>query len=243
MFGAKKRRKPSLFKRLFYLLMVCCGGGAGVGGWAFKDHPRVQALWTLVTGKPVDAGADAPEGDDSLVSQVVDALKPRDDFRKPGLYQVTINKVELDPVLFKPGHTVDIQARVHTVDAHGQHTILWDSRSYGERLAVVGKDTLTAGWPNRPFPLEWTPGRQFTLEVYDRKTVVFLPPKWFALASSYRAVSEFPFKTGDWPLEPGQRSDPAADPGSSHVVLKSERLGDAGQPDPAGLAERPIVIK
>ena len=69
-------------------------------------------------------------------------------------------------------------------DGRGQDTVVWDSRSYGERLAVVGKDALTFGWPNRPFQVEWSPGEVVFLEVYDRKTGLFSPPKRFTLSSN-----------------------------------------------------------
>jgi hypothetical protein len=243
MFGSRKKQKPSLLKRLFYLLMAFCGGGAGVGGWAFKDHPQVQALWTLVTGKPSVAAAGAADADGSLVDEVVGALAPHEDFGKAGVYEVTIRKVELDPALFKPGHTVDIQAKVHGLDAHGHDATLWDSRSYGERLAVVGKDDLSAGWPNRPFRLEWSPGRQLILEVYDRKTGLFVPPRSFTFTTADRAVSEFPLKTGDYPLQLVQQVDSSVDPQKNHVVLRSQRQADAGERAPAQVAERPIVIK
>jgi len=237
------RQKPSLFKRLTYLLLLATGGGAGVGGYALKDHPTVQAIWTLVMGKP--AGDDSTALDGSLVSDALDALKPkpRDDFRRPGIYQVAIKKVELDRALFKAGHTVDIQARVHKLDSRGRDTTLWDSTPYGERLAVVGKDELSAGWPNRPFQVDWKPGEQLLLEVSDRKTGLFAEPKRFTLASSDSAAGEFPLKTGDFPLEPAQRPEPPVDPRITHVVLQSERAGDSGQQSPTEIAERPIVIK
>jgi len=241
MSNPRKRQKPSLFKRLVYLLVLVSGGSAGLGGWAFKDHPRVQALWTLVTGRPADGASPALDG--SLVSEAIDALKSHDDFRRPGVYQVTIKKVELDPTLFKAGHTVDIQTKVHKLDARGRDATLWDSRTYGERLAVVGKDELSAGWPNRPFQVEWKPGDQLILEVSDRKTGLFAEPKRFTLVSSDAAAREFPLKTGDFPLAPTQKPDPPVDPRNSHVVLASQRAGDLGHQNPTEIAERPIVIK
>jgi hypothetical protein len=243
---SRKKQKPSLLKRLFYLLAFFCGSGAGLGGWAFKDHPRAQALWTLVTGKPAaaeDARADALGLEGSLVREVTEALEPHADFCTTGVYQVTIRKVELDPALFQRGHTADIQAKVHALDAHGRDTTLWDSRSYGERLAVVGRDELSAGWPNRPFQVEWKPGEQLVLEVYDRKTALFMPPKSFTLAASDRAVSEFPLKTGDFTLQPVGKVDASADRCKNHAVLRSQRQGDSGQHEPAQVATRPMVIR
>ncbi|MFI5457050.1 MAG: hypothetical protein ACHRXM_16515 [Isosphaerales bacterium] len=241
MSNPRKRQKPSLIRRLVYLLVLVSGGSAGVGGWAFKDHPRVQALWTLVTGTPADRAS--PALDRLLVSGAIDALKPHDDFRRPGIFQVTIKKVELDPSLFKAGRTVDIQTKVHKLGSQGRDTTLWDSRSYGQRLAVVGKDELSAGWPNRPFQVEWMPGELLVLEVSDCKAGLFAQPRRFTLAGSDPAAGEFPLKTGDFPLEPAQKPDPPVDPRISHVVLSSQRAGDLGHQDPTEIAERPIVIK
>ena len=72
MFGRKKK-KPSLFRRLVYFVLLASGSGAGIGGYALKDHPTVQALLTLVAG---DAGKDdASDVEKSLVGDVVDLLQ------------------------------------------------------------------------------------------------------------------------------------------------------------------------
>ena len=55
---SRTSRRPSLFRRIVYFLMLLSGGSAGVGGWVFKDHPQVQALLALVTGKPSPTGRD-----------------------------------------------------------------------------------------------------------------------------------------------------------------------------------------
>jgi hypothetical protein len=240
---ARKKRGPSLFRRLTYLLVIISGGGAGLGSWVFQDDPKLLALWTLVTGKPADV--DKTQLDGLLVAEVVDALKPRDAFHQPGVYQVTIAQVQLDQKLFKPGHTVNIQARVKRLDQGGRDITLWDAKTYGERLAVVGKDDLTAGWPHRPFQVEWNPGDQLVLEVYDAKTGLFAPPTRFTLAQTNSSANEFPLKSGDFPLEPVTKPDSPIDPRANHVVLKSEHIGNlgSGDPSPTQVAERPIVIK
>jgi hypothetical protein len=242
MSNSGNKQRPSLIKRLFYLLVVVSGGSAGLGGWALKDHPQVQALWTLLAGNDDDKSSPSASG--SLVNVALDAIKPQPDLRRPGVYQVTIRKVALDPALFKAGHTVDIQVSVHKREAHGRDTTLWDSKAYGERLAVVGRDELSAGWPNRPFQVEWQPGEPLILEVSDRKTGLFAEPKRFVLADSDPAPNEFPLKSGDFPLEPVQKPGQTLDPRNSHVVLRSERAGDIGRRAAAAeIAERPIVIK
>jgi hypothetical protein len=241
---SRQKERASLFRRLWYLAVVLIGGGgAGVGGWAFQDHPLVQALFGAVTGNSADgAGATA---DGSLVTQVVDALKPRDAFTQPGLYQVAVAKVDLDQKLFRPGHTVDIQARVRKVDHSGREVTVWDAKAFGSRLAVVGKDELSAGWPDRPFQVEWNPGDQFVLEVYDARMVLFIQPKRFKLTQDESPTSGFPLKSGDFPLEPAVRSDSPVDPRTNHIVLRSQRLRDLHSADqgPTQVAERPIVIK
>src|SRR5262249_17256032 len=130
----QKGRRPSLFRRLVWLTMLLTGGGAG--GWAVKDHPRVQALWTLVMGDTPADGADKGLVGE-IAENVVDQFKAGDSFGQPGTYQVKIRQVHLDPNLFKAGHTVDIQARVLKQDGQGRSTTLWDTSSYGERLAVA----------------------------------------------------------------------------------------------------------
>ena len=190
--------------------------------------------------------ASAPKLDGSLVTEVVDALKPSDNFSQPGLYQVTIAKVELDQKLFRPGHTVDIQARVRKLNAEGRDTTLWDAKAFGSRLAVVGRDELTAGWPDRPFQVEWNPGDQFVLEVYDARTGLFIQPRRFTMAKRDSSATEFPLKSGDFPLESAQNSDSPVDPRTNHVVLQSRASGRCplGRPRrQTQVAERPIVIK
>jgi hypothetical protein len=248
MFGRSKEKPRSLLRRLAYFVLLLTGSGAGIGGWALKDHPTVKALLTLVAG---DAGKDdVSDVEKSLLGEVAGLVKKGPDFTRAGVYQVTINKVELAQAMFKPGHTVDIQAKVTRRDGRGQDSVVWESRNYGERLAVVGKDELTFGWPNRPFQVEWSPGQVVFLEVYDRKNGLFAPPKRFTLSSS-NGAADFPLKTGDFALEPERRPEPPLDPRLNHVVLHTQLVGDlkdrskgaAQVADSDSDSDRPIVIK
>ncbi len=235
MFGSKKKPKRSLFKRLVYLVMVLSGGGAGFGGWAFKDHPQVQAIWNAVMGQAADG--DGPKLDGSLVTNVIEKLASSDQFSQPGIYKVAIAKVQLDPVLFKAGQTVDIQAKVTKLDPRGRDATLWESKAYGERLAVAGKDDLTAGWPHRPFSVEWNPGDQIVVEVFDRKTGLtglFQEPKKFILAPADRAAREFPLKTGTFALAPVEKPERPTDPRNTCIAFQSERAGDLQQAASSG---------
>jgi hypothetical protein len=227
MFSSRKK-KPSLFRRLIYLLMLISGGG-GVGGWLFKDHPVMQAAWTLVTGKPADEAAR--DVDATLKAAVAGVIKTADSFAQPGTYQVTIPQVHLDPTLFRAGHTVDIQARVIRVDQRAGDSTIWESKPFGERLAIAGKDELVAGWPNRPFNVAWKPGQQIVVEVFDRRPGLFVEPRRFVFYTSDVQLREFPLKPGTFPLEPTQMPDPPVDPRNNQIVLQSQRVGDlpAGQ--------------
>jgi hypothetical protein len=200
----------------------------------------------LLTGTTVDPTAQ--DSDSSLATAVVDLLKPADGFRQSGTYQVTIRQVHLDPNLFTVGHTVDIQAKVLKRNTQGRSTTLWETGPYGERLAVVGKDELIAGWEHRPFQVEWRPGDQVTVEVYDRRTGLFAQPKRFLLASPDPEPGEFPLKPGTFPLQAeAQKPDPGVDPRNNRIVLQSQRVGDPRPQDrdssQSQLSERPIVIK
>ena len=103
-----RKQRTSLFRRLVYFAILLISGG-GAGGYAFQGHPPRPV--TLESSDRRFGGRVGSSADGSLVNEVVDALKPRDSFSQPGLYQVTVAKVALDQKLFKPGHTVDIQAR------------------------------------------------------------------------------------------------------------------------------------
>ncbi len=253
MFGSTKK-KPSLLRRLIYLIVLISGGG-GVGGWFFKDHPAMQAAWTAVTGQRADEAAkDLDETLKAAVGNVAGVIKSVDSFGQAGTYQVTISQVHLDPTLFRAGQTVDIQARVLRVDPGATDTLLWESKRFGERLAIAGKDELVAGWPDRPFQVAWKPGQQIVVEVFDRKPKLFVEPRRFIFSAADIKLAQFPLKPGTFPLEPTQMPEPPVDPRNNQIVLQSQRIGDlpAGQhgderrhqaPPQTADADSPIIIK
>jgi hypothetical protein len=211
----------SWLKRFLYLIMIVSGGG---GGWLAKDFPQVQGVVALLTGKPPigDSSSDNP-----LASTVVKLLKPVDDFSQSGTFTVTIDKVHLDPKLFRLGRTVDIQARVVKLDGQGRSTTLWETKPYGERLATVGRDDLSAGWPQLPFPVEWNQGESLSVEVYDRHGLFgILDSAKFVLAPPNAEPSEFPLKPGTFPLQPVEQPETPIDPRNNTIVLESQRVGE-----------------
>ena len=223
------------------MLMLATGGGAGAGGWVLKDHPRVQALLSMVLGKTTEAGVEShgPILKDTLASAVSAALK-REDPRQPGVYKVKIEEVELDPRLFSQGRTVDIQARVRKVDREGRETTIWESKHYGENLAVAGKDDLTATWLNRPFEIAWAPGDQVIVDVWDRRGGL-IEPREFKMALP--KPGEFPLTSGIHALEITRPRQSVHDSDRNSIVLHSERVRDSTRPAAQEVAERPIVIK
>ena len=235
--GKKERAgKPRsrLVRGLRYLLvLLMSGGGAGVGGWQFKDHPVLHRLIQHVTGaRP----GSAPEARDRLRDVALKLAASHDPFRKPGFYEVTVNEVRLDPTLFKPGRTIDIQVRVQEQDSRGRDTVVWESRSFGERLATVGRDELAAGWPRRPFQVDWAPGVRFRVEVWDRKGGSLLQTRHFEMQPA--TEDEFPFRPGTHGLSLVEAVPGVHNPDANRIVFQSRRLDDPGVERTSGVADR-----
>jgi len=251
-------KKPLLRRIIYFAVMIMTGGGAGIGGWLCKDYPQLQPIIALFLGNPDEAGSESGEGLPNIKAVVKSAVAGAFSAseNRPGVYQVTIDTVQLDPKSFTPGRTVDIQARVRKIDADGIETLVWESKTYGENLAVVGRDELSAHWTNRPFEVEWRAGDRFMVEVYDRKAGFFSNQE-FRMAR--RDVDVFPLSAGEFALEPDGRPKPGTDPSRNRVVLASRRTGDSAArpsqpardsaparrgPDlPTDVAERPIIIR
>lgn len=249
MFGSSKKKKPSLLKRLLYLVVLVSGSG-GFGGWALQDHPQLQTLLKTLVGD--DAGSleslDAITVKKKVATAVVGVLKKTseelsDEFSEPGVYQVSIPKVTLDPAEFKEGRTVDVQAKVIKLDPRGRDMTIWDSRPFGERLVVAGKGELSTGWPVRYFKVPWSPGDQVVVEIYDARGGLFVQPKRFALTPAGPGVRDFPLRSGTFALVPIRAA--AADPGArgNRIEFRSRRVGDLDPVNPQQVAERPILIK
>jgi len=243
MFGSRKKNKPSFLRRLLYLFALLSSGG-GFGGWALQDYPQVRALISMVTGADNQTldGIDAKTVEVKVASAVADVIKmSRNQFSTPGVYEVTIPRVKLDGAGFKVGHTVDIQAKVLKLDPRGRDATIWESKAFGERLAVVGRDELTTGWPHRPFQVSWSPGEQVVVEVFDNRGGFFVQPKRYALAPPETNTRDFPLRTGTFALLPMKGSESSSR--GNHIDFVSSRVGDLEQKNSTRVAERPIVIK
>jgi len=254
-FPVTTRKRKSVFRRFFaFVAMLITGGGAGLGGWMFKDHPQVQALLATVLNRTGTA-AEATTLEDKLASAVSGVIEG-DQSRQPGLYKVKITEIKLDPKLFKTGRTVDLQARVRKLDQSGHDNLVWESKTYGENLSVVGKDDISAVFLNRPFEVQWSPGDRIVVEVWDRRGG-FLESKELKMALPEPGV--FPLTSGVHALEVRGRSGPSLDSDSNRIVFETQHLGESpkGRQDnatisrsrdskvraPQDVAERPIVIK
>gem|GEM_PF-1293520 len=218
-----RAKRPWLRRVLYFLLMIMTGGTAGVGGWCFKDYPELQPILSLLLGGSNDEDrSDGPPRESVLAKAVAEVFAKTPN--RPGVYTVRINEVQLDPREFTVGRTVDIQARVRKIDERGNETTVWESKIYGENLAVVGRDELSAQWSNRPFEIDWRNGDQVVVEVWDRKAGLFSPTS-FKMARP--APDAFPLASGAHALEVVSRSRSAAESDLNRIVLDSRRSGDS----------------
>ena len=237
--GSKPTQKPWL-KKLVYLVAMLLSGG-GIGGYSFKDHPQAKALISLILGTPIDPSEERP-----ITNKIVGVVKGvlnRDDPRDPGVFEVRISKVTMDPSLFRQGRTIDLQARVRRINTEGEETQVWDSRSFGENLAVVGRDEVSADFSNRPFEMEWTPTDRVLVEVWDRKSGLFDRRE---LRMTPPTPGTFPLATGSRPLVTVGREKDPINGELNRIAFESKRIGglkDDRTMDPKQIAERPIVIK
>ena len=225
---ARSKRKPArtpFWKRARYLILLLSGGGMGIGGWQLTDHPILNGVVQHVRDTEDRDPPDTPATSlKAAAARVLAKIKAQNDpFRNPGTYHVEVASVKLDPALYKPGRVVDIRVRVHKRDALGGETVVWDSKPFGDRVAVIGRDDPAASWPYRPFQVEWKPGEALSLEVLDRKGLV--TSKAFEMEQT--PDGSFPLRTGPHALLPVARTGEKRDKDLSRVVFESRRLADS----------------
>jgi hypothetical protein len=247
MMSASRKRKSKWIKWLSYVGLLLTGGG--VGGWQLSESEVLLRLLGFAETKAgrMDHG--------SLSEGVIAAIDQLDPYRKEGVYEVSLDRVTLDPRDFKDGQTMDIQARVLKVGPEGTKSVVWDSRRWGNRLAVVGRDDLTAGWPDRPFRLTWAAGDRYLLEIWNTKGL--RATRLFVL-DRVGDTDAFPLRPGSVAMGLHADGSPVRDPKANTITLAAQRTGELpgrgrpggdergrSQPDEASgeLAERPLVIR
>ena len=175
----------------------------------------------MVVNKGQDESGEGADLKSAVVSAVSGVLK--DDAREPGVFKVKITEIKLDPKLFKDGRTVDIQARVCKLHEGEKPVTVWESKAYGENLAVAGKDDLTARFVDRPFEIEWSPGDQIVVDVWDRKGILFDRRE---LKMSRPEPGVFPLASGIHALEVSGRGGSSLDSEQNRIVFQTKRVGD-----------------
>jgi hypothetical protein len=233
----KRGKRSSLWSRVSYVVMAV-SGLAGVGGWQVKDQPILQGLFQHVAES--NPGGVPLKGE--IMRVAAKALSASETFRDPGTFEVKVTTVKLDPGLFKTGQTVNIGVRVRKRDAQDRESVVWDSKPFGDRLTVIGRDDLVAGWATRPFQVEWTPGDRLTVEVWDRRAL--LAPKQFEMESPQDGT--FPLRSGTRDLKLVEWGRHPQQPGANQIAFEAERVADGAGPRTAAGARRDdgtIVIK
>jgi hypothetical protein len=215
-------KSTSLTKKIATLVVMLLTGG-GVGGWQLSDHPTVQKILALF----MDSDALGENGEGGTLAAVAKQgvktlISAAEDTSRAGVYEVRINEVHLDSRAFRKGQELDIKVRIRSVPADGPEVIAWNSADFGQNLAVVGRDELSASWKNRPFMLGWSPGDRLVLEVYGRRG--FREVTYYR--SELESDSQFPFKSGKQLLVCLIPDAPVGNPEDSRVVFASKRVGD-----------------
>ena len=225
----KRSRSRKSWWSWWHLVLVLTGGSAGIGGWQGWDYVptiREALIKSGIVGSEStsEIGAVLARG----VKQIAGREGARDAFRKPGTFVVQIKEIRLDSTVFKGGHTVDIQATVVKKGLNGKETDVWESKPFGTRLAVVGRDELATGWPNAPFEVVWTPGDRFVVDVFDRRG--FLDAKSFLMEPNADPNVEFPLQPGTHTLTLVERNRSSSDPSASRIMIESHPKSDDKSP-------------
>lgn len=203
-----------LMSKIRLILMLLAGGGAGLGGWQLSEHPIIGKLIGL-------AQQDLGDGESvrDALQQQVSALLVSSSTKDPGVFEVKLNKVELDGVGLPSGKALSLLTRVvRRSNDGGSDLLIWTSKPYGERIVVPGQSELTASWSDQPFEVEWQPGDRLGIEVWNLKGL--RPRKLFSVDAD--TTDEFPFKSG------------RVSSGGNTIVIKSRRLRDLDSDEDGG---------
>ena len=233
---SSKAKKKSLKQKFIAMVMVLTGG-AGIGGWQLKDYPVVKSLVSKVTGEEINGDTTLKDVARKGVSRLVETTL---DSKKPGVFEVSIDELNLDPAAFKRGQKIDIQARVRSTNSEGVERIVWDSATLGSQRAVVGRDELSASWADRPFQVDWAPGESLVVEVYGKQ----LLSDRVLFQTSAQDPTSFPLRSGKQSLlsVTGGRKSAGDEPeAESRIVLSSKRVSsEAGAGEVARGGHNPV---
>lgn len=215
------RRRTSKFKKLIFgLLALTFGGGTSLWGWFDPDVPVVgSALQKLREGL---GGTPA--------SPLLAILPQKDSFTTAGTFEVTIAKVSIDPAELRSGRHIDMQLKLSKKQFSGQQTLLWDSRFAGDRNITVGREPVTASWSDKPFLVQWQPGEDFVIEVWDRNSLF---DKTFFLFDTSNGDREFPLRSDTFTMMHFANGRRASNPSLNSVRVESKRAADAAKKGPS----------
>jgi hypothetical protein len=217
MFGLKK-----LEKRAKAMILLALTGGVGLGGYANRDHPLVQKILGIIR-QEVSKRPPAP-GEPGTGKAILEALIEQvDPFRKPGAYEVTIEKIRLDGQEFHAGRAVDLEVRVVKYTAEGgKGKVVWEGKAPAGRNEVAGRGPITVAFADKPFKVEWNEGDEFDVEIWDRKG--FRPTKWFVFETEDDGA--FPLRTKTHTLPTLADGKAVRNPGANTIALKARRVAE-----------------
>jgi hypothetical protein len=166
-------------------------GGAGAGGYTFKDHPVVAALVRQITGQAKPGDPTVAEA----IAQKIAAVKP-DPFTKPGDFRVELTQIAIDPATIGATDSTEVRVVVVHYGDDAKREVLWQSPAPATRYRMRGQDTWVAAWEDASFSFRWLPGDRVVVEVWERRGL--RPSKVFEYASASK--ERLPLATGDHPL-------------------------------------------
>lgn len=226
---SKSKSKSSLLTRFRGLILLLLTGGlGGLGGLEMSDYPILSKIIRYIQS---DGGIEV--AGDGLRSGIVGKLERVtssrfDPYARAGTFEVKVERLSLSDLEYEPGRTLDLQVRVARVRGGRAESIVWDSRTLGPNRREVGRDELTAGWSEKPFRINWTPGDRYILEVWDTSGRLKFT-KLFILSRTGRA-EEFPLRPATYVWSIRADGEPTRDAEGNLVVLSGQPV-DPNEPE------------
>jgi hypothetical protein len=229
MFGLKR-----LKKRVKALIVLFVTSFISAGGYVGRDHPIMQSILGSLginLGTTGQAGVN-PETAKAIITAVVDKFDP---YRKPGEFEVAIEKLRLDDSEFQAGSTVDLHVRVVRYDSQsGKGVVVWDGREEGGRPHVAGKGPIVAGWPEKPFRVEWKEGVDFDVEVWNRKGLKATKKLVFESESD----GSFPLRSKTHTFDIDASGKALRNPADNTIAFRATRLAGSDTKSTESIADK-----